>query len=218
MKRKGITAFLVACIIVASVFFTSCGNSAPKGPEELTSSNIGVPLKPLDTITSAAEVKKGGTYSATFLEIHPGKVTADILTYDRYSMEDIKALQPGDEILHCNEIISIESVEEQPNQIIYINGGIETGGFELREEEGAYRTVSLDDYPDYYSVGTIELPISEDIVFEDSSAEPGADVFVLSGPDVADAITDSDLPFTVYNTKITVSNGEISKISRIWVP
>ena len=56
---------------------------------------------------------------------------------------------------------------------VQINGGIENDGIDLMEDDGLYRTVTLDDYPVYYSVGKVTLPLSEDVTFEDQAAHRG---------------------------------------------
>ena len=95
---------------------------------------------------------------------------------------------------------------------VQINGGIENDGIDLMEDDGLYRTVTLDDYPVYYSVGKVTLPLSEDVTFEDQES----DLPVVELNDLPAAIENSDMAFNCNNTVITVRQGQIVQIIRYW--
>lgn len=102
---------------------------------------------------------------------------------------------------------------------VQINGGIENDGIDLMEDDGLYRTVTLDDYPVYYSVGKVILPLSEDVTFEDQADQnQESDLLVVELNDLPAAIENSDMAFNCNNTVITVRQGQIVQIIRYWVP
>lgn len=90
---------------------------------------------------------------------------------------------------------------------------------DLMEDDGLYRTVTLDDYPVYYSVGKVTLPLSEDVTFEDQADQnQESDLPVVELNDLPAAIENSDMAFNCNNTVITVRQGQIVQIIRYWVP
>ena len=145
-------------------------------------------------------------------------LTAEIYDYDRYELEDIQGLKEGDQIQVCRKPVTVESIRRD-NGIVIINGGIESGGVELIEDDGLYRTYAMDDHPIYYDLGTITLPLSTDCTFEDHPDlvhEP--DGLVYEYEDVPAAIQASETPFNCYNTVITVRQEQVVQIIRYWIP
>ena len=69
-------------------------------------------------------------------------LTAEIYDYDRYELEDIQGLKEGDQIQVCRKPVTVESIRRD-NGTVIINGGIESGGVELIEDDGLYRTYAI---------------------------------------------------------------------------
>ena len=104
--------------------------------------------------------------------------------------------------------MTVESIRRD-NGTVIINGGIESGGVELIE----------DDQPIYYDLGTITLPLSTDCTFEDhADLEHEPDGLVYEYEDVPAAIQASETPFNCYNTVITVRQKQVVQIIRYWIP
>ena len=145
-------------------------------------------------------------------------LTAEIYDYDRYELEDIRGLKEGDQIQVCRKPVTVESIRRD-NGTVIINGGIESGGVELIEDDGLYRTCAMDDHPIYYDLGTITLPLSTDCTFEDhADLEQEPDGLVHEYEDVPAAIQASETPFNCYNTVITVRQEQVVQIIRYWIP
>lgn len=186
-----------------------------------------------------ADSMADGTYHVTFVRLIKDsgattgaggteyQLTARFYAYDQYGAADVEALKEGDTIrahIGGNDETTdynIKTIEAEDDAVI-INGGLEEGGIYLKKEDGVYRTLSTDDFPLYYEVGTVEaIPFAEEIVLNDSSADPEATAAVTAGAAaVADAISadESGAAFTCYNTTITLKNGAVVQIDRIWVP
>lgn len=146
------------------------------------------------------------------------KLTVEVYEYDRYEMEAIDNLANGSKIQFCNKEITVDKVEKETG-FIQINGGIENDGIELMEEDGLYRTVTVDDYPVYYSVGKVTIPLSDDVTFEDQAgSEQESDLPIVELKDLPNAIENSDISFICNNTVITVRQEQIVQIIRYWVP
>lgn len=148
------------------------------------------------------------------------ELTVEVYEYDRYEMEAIDNLESGSKIQFCNKEITVDKVEKNSETgFVLINGGIENDGIELMEEDGVYRTVTFNDYPVYYSVGKVTIPLADDITFEDQAAsEQESDQPIVGLKDLPDAIENSDISFGCNNTVITVRQEQIVQIIRYWVP
>ena len=152
---------------------------------------------------------------------------AVVYDYDRYTAADIEALGEGDTIAThlkgTGEItaLTVESVERE-NNYVTINGGMEEGGIELCKEDDHYRTLTWDDFPVYYEVGVAkQLVMADDIELSDGAADFGsAPVIVKGDRAVCDAMSNEEDAYgwNEGNTTVTIQNGEITHVDRIWVP
>ncbi|MDO5545270.1 MAG: hypothetical protein Q4F81_05550 [Eubacteriales bacterium] len=181
-------------------------------------------VMPLYPMESAEDAFADGGYSVDFTAADLVKngdgysLTAKIYDYDRYELEDIQSLKEGDQIEVCREPVTVESILWDHGAVI-INGGIESGGVELIEHDGLYRTKEMNDQPVYYELGTITLPLSADCTFEDhDDLEQEPDGLVYEYEDVPSAIHASETPFNCYNTVITVRQEQVVQIIRYWIP
>lgn len=152
---------------------------------------------------------------------------AVVYDYDRYTAPEIEALREGDTIAtHLNgteEItaLTVESIERE-NDYVTINGGIEEGGIDLCKEDDYYRTLTWDDFPVYYEVGVAkQLVMAEDIELSDGAADFEADPVIVKGDRaVCDAMSNEEdgYGWNAGNTTVTIQNGEMTHVDRIWVP
>lgn len=154
------------------------------------------------------------------------QLTLTVYRYDAYRAEDVEALEVGDTLcLHPEGAIeaqemTVESIEkDEENGTVVINGGVEQGGVELWRTQDLYRTATFDDYPVYYSMGELILPMSDDVTLSDSSASVDAEPVDTTGAiEVGRAISDDPEGWTPYNTTVFTQDGSVTSILRIWVP
>ena len=116
--------------------------------------------------------------------------------------------------------LTVESIERsEETGIVSNNGGIEQGGVDLWRSNDVYRTVTYDDYPVYYMVGELVLPIDENITLSDSSSGVDAASVETNGTNGVASAVGADLDsWTEYNTTVSTTDGKVSNILRIWVP
>lgn len=229
MKKNLFVTMLVVLTVVAA---TGCGASAPDA-ETMVNTETGTNteeseavVKPLYPLETAQDALADGGYSVSFtaddlMKTDAGyELTVEVYEYDRYEMEAIDNLESGSKIQFCNKEITVDKVEKNSETgFVLINGGIENDGIELMEEDGVYRTVTFNDYPVYYSVGKVTIPLADDITFEDQAAsEQESDQPIVGLKDLPDAIENSDISFGCNNTVITVRQEQIVQIIRYWVP
>ena len=161
--------------------------------------------------------------------VQDGKLTAKVFSCDIYKKEEIEKLAVGDKITLHEEgaawnqfvIVAVESIEKNDQyHLVTINGGMEEQyGLDLKLEDDAYRTMTFDDYPVYYEMGEKTMPLAEDVVLKDSSADPQAEAVETTGADaVAAAINADPDNWTTYNTTLVVQGGRVQEVRRIWVP
>ena len=231
MKKNLLVTMLVG-VVLTVVAATGCGASAPDA-ETMVNTETGTNteeseavVKPLYPLETAQDALADGGYSVSFtaddlMKTDAGyELTVEVYEYDRYEMEAIDNLESGSKIQFCNKEITVDEVEKNSETgFVLINGGIENDGIELMEEDGMYRTVTFDDYPFYYSVGKVTIPLADDITFEDQAASEQESEQPIAGlKDLPDAIENSDISFGCYNTVITVRQEQIVQIIRHWVP
>lgn len=74
---------------------------------------------------------------------------------------------------------------------------------ELTLDHDVYRTVTFDDYPVYYEMGEVTLPLAGGVTLSDSSADPQASAVETDGADaVAEAVTPSRTAGMPNNTLV----------------
>lgn len=214
--KKRILAMLFA-FTVAAGSLTGCFGGEKK--EEA----VVMPLYPLE---SAQDALADGGYSVSFTaenlisEKEGYALDVEVFEYDRYEKEAIESLKAGSQIQICQETVTVDSVEiDEASGYVYMNGSIEENGYELCDEDGLYRTCSANDYPMYYSVGRITIPVSAEATFEDQSiVDYGEEGVGYTGDEMLDAIKNDTGVFGAHNTVITIRGGEIVQIIRYWVP
>lgn len=176
------------------------------------------------------EEMKTGSYKfaadITNVDAKKRQMTMTVYAYDAYKAEDIDALEVGDELrIHLDgaveaQDLTVESIERnEDNGTVSINGGIEEGGVDLWRSRDVYRTVTYDDYPVYYMVGELVLPMDENVTLSDSSSGVDAAPVEIDGTNsVSSAVSDDLDSWTEYNTTVFTTDGKVSSILRIWVP
>ena len=155
-----------------------------------------------------------------------GQATLSVYGYDSYLPEDIDALQEGS-VLRIHDQgdttvtkLTVTSIDrDADNGYVTINGGIEEGGVDLWRSGDIYRTVTYDDYPVYYMMGELVLPVDDSVTLSDSSADVDAVPVETNGTiEVGKAISEDKDNWTPYNTTVFTKDGVVSNILRIWVP
>ena len=233
--------YKILAVLAAGIALTACGSpgtaaSTPASSAVPASSHVaeeGV-TEPINMLTWRLD-DLDDTQTTTFVSaaitsgVQDGKLTAKVFGYDIYKKEDIENLAVGDQITLHEEgaawnqfvTVAVESIEKNDQyHLVTINGGMEEQyGLDLKLEDDVYRTMTFDDYPLYYEMGEKTMPLAEDVVLKDSSADPQAEAVETTGASaVAAAINADPDNWTVYNTTLVVQGGRVQEVRRIWVP
>ena len=233
--------YKILAVLAAGIALTACGSS---GAPASTPASSAVPAsshvveegvtEPINLRTWTLD-DLDDTQTTTFVSaaitsgVQDGKLTAKVFGYDIYKKEEIEKLAVGDKIIFHEEgaaqdqcvITEVKSIERNDqHHFVSINGGMEQpGGLDLKLEDDTYRTMTFDDYPLYYEMGEKTMPLAEDVVLKDSSADPQAEAVETTGADtVAAAINADPDNWTTYNTTLVVQGGKVLEVRRIWVP
>lgn len=207
--------YKILAVLAAGIALTACGSS---GAPASTPASSAVPAsshvaeegvtEPINMLTwTLDDLDREDTVTFIPAEItsgvQDGSLTAKIFSYDLYKKEDIENLSVGDQITLHEEgaawnqfvTVAVESIEKNDQyHLVSINGGME-------EQYG------------------LDLPLAEDVVLKDSSADPQAEAVETTGASaVAAAINADPDNWTVYNTTLVVQGGKVQEVRRIWVP
>ncbi|EFQ05362.1 hypothetical protein HMPREF9436_03166 [Faecalibacterium cf. prausnitzii KLE1255] len=234
--------YKILAVLAAGIALTACGGSGtpastPASSTVPASSHVaeeGV-TEPINLQTWTLD-DLDDTQTTTFVSasitsgVQNGKLTAKVFGYDIYKKEEIENLAVGDKITFHEEgaaqdqcvTTEVKSIERNDqHHLVSINGGMEQpGGLDLKlEDDDTYRTMTFDDYPVYYEMGEVTLPLAGGVTLSDSSADPQASAVETDGADaVAEAVNAEPDGWMPNNTLVFTEDGTISSIVRIWVP
>ena len=189
---------------------------------ETEQTEVGLTIHPLpdttmENLTDAIlsiSLEEGGAYVD---DSGAMQMDVTIYTYDKYDMVDIATLEVGDILVgHAGEV-EVISKEQNEAGTIYINGGLENGGFDLvTDEDGVFYEMGYSDHKSWYEVGKATIRVSADFEFTDSSDLDLGEVVYYPGSFLVGEVTNYD--FTPYNTTIRVENGQIVELNRVYIP
>lgn len=232
-KMLAVTAILAVGILAgcgtsgSSSTASSVASSVPASSAAVSSTaeQTGT-VQPIEQGTLDDMKTENYKFAASITAIRDGQVSMVVYSYDAYEKEAVENLQVGDTIsTHLDgtddaQDVTVESVEKNAETgYITINGGVEQGGVELCLDHDVYRTVTMDDYPVYYKVGELTLPLADNVTIEDSSADPQASAVEINGAAAVEETFNADPDYWVCgNTTVFTDNGAVNNIVRIWVP
>ena len=140
-----------------------------------------------------------------------------IYTYDNYDMVDIAALKVGDTIIQHSGEVQVISKEQNDAGTIYINGGLENGGFDLVTDDcGIFYETGFNDVKNWHEIGEATIRVSVDFKGIDNADLEQGEVIIYPGDFLVGAVTNYD--FTPYNTTIRVEDGQIVEMNRVFTP
>lgn len=232
-KMLAVTAILAVGILAGCGASSSSSTASSAASSEPASSAVSSTpaeqtgaVQPIEQGTLDDMKTENYKFAATITAIKDGQMSMDVYSYDAYEKDAIDGLKEGDVIsTHLDgadkaQDVTVESIEtDAQTGYVTINGGIEQGGVDLTLDHDVYRTITFDDYPVYYKVGELTLPLADDVTMEDSSADPQASAVESDGAAAVEAAFNADPDYWICNnTTVFTDNGKVSNINRVWVP
>ena len=148
-----------------------------------------------------------------------GKMQMDlkIYSYDCYDMVDISNLKVGDTLVKHSGKVQVTSIEQNDAGTVYINGGLDNGGFDLVTDDcGVFYEMGYNDHKNWYQVGEATIRVSADFKGSDCADPELGEVVIYPGDFLIGAVTNYD--FTPYNTTIRIEGGQIVEMNRRYIP
>ena len=183
----------------------------------------GTEVTPLATTIDTAALADG-TYAVSFVasdassENGTVQLTVTVYDYEHFSADAIENLKPADTLVIDGNSMTVDTVETNENGLVTVNGGLEQGGCDLsKDEDGNYSEVLMDIGKSYTAVGQVSLPLSPDFVFTDNSDPEKQDVR-YSAEELVTLLSDDTQYFGSQTTTATVADGQITSMTRIFMP
>ena len=166
-----------------------------------------------------------GTYPAAFDRGDIAKVNSGIymnavhiFSMDTYDASAIEALAAGDTVIVEGQNITVNTVELRDGDVL-VNGGPDEGCvFTIAEGGDTYRLDGDDDRATYTERGMTTLPVDTLARFVDSS-DITREPVTTEYDGLYDAIMNADIEsFDQFNTTLTVKDGKVVEIHRVFTP
>ena len=239
MKKK-----IVGILLCTAMLLTACGSDNASTPAVSTAE--GTPIA-TDTASSEAVTETSavfadetevtplattidttaladGTYAVSFVATDAstdnGTIQLNVTVYDyeHFSADAVENLKSGDTLVLNGESITINTIENNGDNIISINGGLEQDGCDLgKDDDGNYSELLMDIGRNYTAVGQITLPLSKDFVFTDDK-DPQNQNIQYSAEELVTLLGNDNQYFDALTTSVTVENGVITALHRIFMP
>ena len=217
------TLSIILALILCLCMFAGCKSNTTDATSSATSQNDANVVYPLpetldinnlDNCTVPVSFEKGGAYVGD-----GGKTVMNVTVYSNevYDMADIASLSENDVIVRQNEQIKITQLERINTGIVRINGGEQNGGFDLfSNDDTVYFEIGVNDMKNYYELGNITLPVSDEFEYIDES-DIGGNVKQYYAKDI---LADSGIEYNFYpnNTSIVIQDGAITKMIKVYMP
>lgn len=232
-KMLAVTAILAAGILAGcgasgsgSTASSAASSEAASNAASSASAEQAGAVQPIEQGTLEDMKTQSYKFAANITAIKDGQVSMEVYSYDAYEKDAIDNLKEGDVIsTHLDgaddaQDVTVTSIEKNDDTgYITINGGVEQGGVDLCLDHDVYRTITMDDYPVYYKVGELTLPLEDNATMEDSSADPQASAVESDGAAAVEEAFNADPDYWICNnTTVFTDNGSVSNIVRVWVP
>ena len=150
-----------------------------------------------------------------------GNLHMTVYNQDLYDAVEIAQLQAGDTLIYNAYPIVIEKIEETGNGIEINGGAIDEGGCCLAANDGGtYVALHWDTHATYTQLGEAEVPLAEDFVIIDCGENPTdpSDTIRTDQKLYLENLTGGGKDFNTLNTLVTIEQGQITAITRRWIP
>lgn len=242
MKKK-----VIGMVLCTAMLLTACGSNNSSAPAVATVEGTPISTEAASS-EAAAETSAASTTSADATEVTPLSTTIDttaladgtyavsfvasdattdngtvqlnvtVYDYEHFAADAVENLKAGDTLIIDGNSVVVDTVEQNGDIIICVNGGLEQGGYDLsKDEDGNYFESLMDIGRNYTALGQVALPLSQDFVFTDNSDLENQNV-QYSAEELVTLLSDDTQYFNALNTSATIEDGEITAMQRIYMP
>ena len=170
---------------------------------------VTIDMNALDNCTLPVSFGKGDAYLDDSGIL---RFDVTVYTYDMYDMVEISALKEGDTIVIQGNDIVVESLETLESGLIFINGGMDNGGYDLwHDDSGVYFEHGYNDAKSYYPIGEATFRVSTEFEFTDIT-EQGETVYYPG--DFLMEYAGFAWSFDPNSTSIVVADGQVVAMTK----
>lgn len=176
---------------------------------------IAVDIANLDECTVAASLEEGDFYLD---DDGKAQMKFTVYDFDVYDLVDIANIAAGDVIVLHGDDVVVNSVEHPGGSMVSINGGKDLGGYDLiTDDDGVFFEIGYNDAKSWTALGTVTLPVNPEFTYVDSS-DLEKDPEVWYAGDFLMPVVEIEFAFSPLNTTVTIQNGEVIGMSRVYTP
>lgn len=149
-----------------------------------------------------------------------GNLTMTVSNADIYDAVDITTLHEGDTVVYDGKPIVVKSVKEN-NDCIDVNGGLDEGSASFKAHEGGtYRAITFNYHSIYTELGKVQVALADNFAIVDCGINPDdpSDTIKTNQKLYIENLKDDRREFSPLNTIVSVEKGQITKITRRWIP
>lgn len=203
---------ILSSLVAASALLMSCSKT-----EEQHAC-----IKPLPavSIASITDATLPASFTVDDFGWMGGTLTMTVYNEDLYDMVELHNLAVGDTLLYNGSAIVVNQIEQNGDMLV-INKGLEEGGADLQAYEGGtYRAIQMDDHSIYSALGQVHLPLADDFTIVDCGDFPDDPSVTISTTQklYLESLKEGRRDFSCLNTQVQITNGEITNITRCWIP
>lgn len=229
MKFKQFSvAVMTGCMVLACA---GCGTSGENQSTNITNTQVDMPIEtsteeicvePIQSMYDVNDLSNSefaASFAADDVKTQENQTSIHLTAYDyeQFNASEIENLKVGDTLVIDQKEMKVESVEPQSDSWIQINGGLEQDGCDLyKGEDGLYYEMQLES-KSYQPMTELDLPLTKNFVFMDSS-DPDKQGQKYNTEEFLDLLKDDVYGFYPNNSTVTVENGEITQITRNFIP
>ena len=185
-----------------------------------------IKLKSLEAFTAAANGKATKIIIPSELQGFAGLASGifmnavHIYSMDTYDASEIEGLAEGDTVVVEGQEIPVKTMEIW-DDLVVVNGGIDAEdgcAFTKTEDGDAYRVNLDDDLATYTELGVTSLPVDPAATYYDDW-DIESDPVTTDYDGILSAIqTSENDSFNRYNTTLTLQNGRVIELRRVYMP
>ena len=208
------------CGISGKIQSTDAASTQGNMPIESSIEEVYVePIQSRYDVNDLSNSEFAASFTVDDVKTQENQTSIHLTAYDceLFNAPEIENLKVGDILIIDRNEMKVESVEQQSDSWIQINGGLDQDGCDLcKGEDGLYYEMQLES-KSYQPLTEIDLPLAKNFVFMDSS-DPDKQGQEYDTEEFLNLLKDDVYGFYPNNSTVTVENGEISKITRNFIP
>lgn len=159
--------------------------------------------------------------TATIKDVDGGfTIEAQFYGEDNYNLNDVMNMKKGDTILCDGKIVTVNTIDQDKEGNILVNGGYEKDGITMVPTmSGSFETKIDNDYHTHEKIAEGTVFVSDKTVLTDKSNLDNKDGAVYTGAkEIKDFMGKTNISMNCFNTTLAFANGELTEIAIHYTP